>query len=61
MNIFDSIRIAADFADSDMFVLNARAQNEIKAKIKEIKAKVDLLKAELMLYKEAALLYSFTN
>ncbi len=50
-----------DAGDSDMFVLNARAQNEIKAKIKEIKAKVDLLKAELMLYKEAALLYSFTN
>lgn len=50
-----------DAGDSDMFVLNARAQNEIKAKIKEIKAKVDLLKAELMLYKEAGLLYSFTN
>lgn len=48
-----------DAGDSDMFVLNARAQNEIKAKIKEIKAKVDLLKAELMLHKEAAQLYSF--
>lgn len=46
-----------DAGDSDMFVLNARAQNEIKAQIKEIKAKVDLLKAELMLYKEAAMLY----
>lgn len=45
-----------DAGDSDMFVLNARAQNEIKARIKEIKAKVDLLKAELMLYKEAAML-----
>tara|TARA_A200000113_G_scaffold220025_1_gene229523 strand:+ start:292 stop:1722 length:1431 start_codon:yes stop_codon:yes gene_type:complete len=50
-----------DAGDSDMFVLNARAQNEIKAKIKEIKAKVDLLKAELMLYREAALLYSHTK
>ncbi len=48
-----------DAGDSDMFVLNARAQNEIKAKIKEIKAKVDLLKSELMLYKEAAMLHSF--
>ena len=45
-----------DAGDSDMFVLNARAQNEIKARIKAIKAKVDLLKAELMLYKEAAML-----
>ena len=42
-------------------VLNARAQNEIKAQIKEIKARVDLLKAELTLYKEAAMLYSFNN
>ena len=50
-----------DAGDSDMFVLNARAQNEIKAKIKEIKARVDLLKAELMLYKEAAMLYSFNK
>ena len=50
-----------DAGDSDMFVLNARAQNEIKAKIKAIKAKVDLLKAELMLYKEAAMLYSLDN
>ena len=50
-----------DAGDSDMFVLNARAQNEIKARIKEIKAKVDLLKSELMLYKEAAMLYSFDN
>ncbi|MCZ8531477.1 TolC family protein [Alteromonas sp. PRIM-21] len=50
-----------DAGDSDMFVLNARAQNEIKAKIKEIKAKVDLLKSELMLYKEAAMLHSFDN
>jgi len=48
-----------DAGDSDMFVLNARAQNEIKAQMKEIKAKVDLLKAELTLYKEAAMLYSF--
>jgi outer membrane protein TolC len=46
-----------DAGDSDMFVLNARAQAEIRAQIKEIKARVDLLKAELMLYKEAALLY----
>ena len=44
-----------------MFVLNARAQNEIKAQIKEIKAKVDLLKAELTLYKEAAMLHSLNN
>lgn len=50
-----------DAGDSDMFVLNARAQNEIKAKMKEIKARVDLLKAELMLYKEAAMLYSFNK
>ncbi|WP_269520943.1 TolC family protein [Alteromonas sp. BMJM2] len=50
-------RTRFDAGDSDMFVLNARAQNEIKAQIKEIKAKVDLLKAELMLYKEAAMLY----
>jgi len=50
-----------DAGDSDMFVLNARAQNEIKAQIKEIKAKVDLLKAELTLYKEAAMLHSFNN
>jgi outer membrane protein TolC len=50
-----------DAGDSDMFVLNARAQNEIKARIKEIKAKVDLLKSELMLYKEAAMLHSFDN
>ena len=50
-----------DAGDSDMFVLNARAQNEIKAQIKEIKARVDLLKAELTLYKEAAMLYSFNN
>ncbi|WP_334021602.1 TolC family protein [Alteromonas sp. S015] len=48
-----------DAGDSDMFIVNARAQNEIKAKIKEIKAKVDLLKAELMLYKEAALLNDY--
>jgi outer membrane protein TolC len=54
-------RTRFDAGDSDMFVLNARAQNEIKAKIKEIKAKVDLLKAELMLYKEAAMLYSFES
>jgi outer membrane protein TolC len=47
-----------DAGDSDMFVLNARAQAEIRAQIKEIKARVDLLKAELMLYKEAAMLYS---
>ena len=50
-----------DAGDSDMFVLNTRAQNEIKAKVKEIKARVDLLKAELMLYKEAAMLYSFNK
>ena len=50
-----------DAGDSDMFVLNARAQNEIKAKMKEIKARVDLLKAELTLYKEAAMLYSFNK
>lgn len=50
-------RTRFDAGDSDMFVLNARVQNEIKAQIKEIKAKVDLLKAELMLYKEAAMLY----
>lgn len=54
-------RTRFDAGDSDMFVLNARAQNEIKAKIKEIKAKVDLLKAELMLYREAAMLYSFES
>lgn len=51
-------RTRFDAGDSDMFVLNARAQNEIKAQIKEIKARVDLLKAELMLYKESAMLYS---
>ena len=50
-----------DAGDSDMFVLNTRAQNEIKAKVKEIKARVELLKAELMLYKEAAMLYSFNK
>lgn len=50
-----------DAGDSDMFVLNTRVQNEIKAKVKEIKARVDLLKAELMLYKEAAMLYSFNK
>lgn len=49
-------RTRFDAGDSDMFVLNARAQNEIKARIKEIKAEVDLFKAELVLYKEAALL-----
>ncbi|WDT85588.1 TolC family protein [Alteromonas sp. 009811495] len=51
-------RTRFDAGDSDMFVLNARAQNQIKAQIKEIKARVDLLKAELMLYKESAMLYS---
>ncbi|BFT31572.1 TolC family protein [Alteromonas sp. D210916BOD_24] len=43
-----------DAGEGDMFTLNARAQNEIKARMKEIKARVDVLKAELLLYKEAA-------
>lgn len=51
-------RTRFDAGDSDMFVVNARMQSEIRAQIKEIKAKVDLLKAELMLYKEAAQLYT---
>lgn len=46
-----------DAGDGDMFTLNARTQNEIKAQMKEIKARVDLLKAELLLHKEAAQLY----
>jgi len=47
-----------DAGDSDMFILNARAQSEIRAQMKEIKARVDLLKAELRLYREAAMLYT---
>ena len=47
-----------DAGDSDMFILNARAQSEIRAQMKEITARVDLLKAELRLYREAAMLYT---
>lgn len=47
-----------DAGDSDMFTLNARASNEIKANMKAIETHVDLLSAELMLYRVAAALHN---
>ncbi|MDO6567881.1 TolC family protein [Alteromonas sp. 1_MG-2023] len=50
-----------DAGDSDMFTLNARASNEIKAQMKAIETNVDLLNAELMLYRVVAMLHTVNN
>ena len=50
-----------DAGDSDMFTLNARASNEIKAQMKAIETNVDLLNAELMLYRVVAALHTVNH
>lgn len=47
-----------DAGDSDMFTLNARTSNEIKAQMKAIETNVDLLNAELMLHRVVAVLHN---
>ena len=50
-----------DAGDSDMFTLNARASNEIKAQMKAIETNIDLLNAELMLYRVVAALHTVNH